>query len=56
MRYNTRSLDSPALSLVPIIDLDVLPDNFSDADLFKYFDTPTVIQEKILDMGHKSPY
>ena len=56
MRYNTRSLDSPALSLVPIIDLAVLPDNFSDADLFKYFDTPTSIQAKILDIGHKSPY
>jgi len=56
IRYNTRSLDSPALSLVPIIDLDVLPDNFNDADLFKYFDTPTSIQAKILDIGHKSPY
>lgn len=56
MRYNTRTLDSPALSLVPIIDLDLLQDNFSDNDLFHYFNTPKLIQDKILDLGHKSPY
>lgn len=56
IRYISRSLDSPALSLVPIIDLDELPDNFTDEDLFKHFNTPKSIQDKIVGMGDKSPY
>lgn len=56
IRYISRSLDSPALSLVPIIDLDELPDNFTDEDIFKHFNTPKSIQDKIVEMGDKSPY
>ena len=56
LRYNSRSLDSPALSLVPMIDMDDLPDNFTDADLYKYFDTPQTIINKIIDLGEANPY
>lgn len=56
LRYNSRSFDSPALSLVPMIDLNDLPDNFTDQDLYDYFDTPQSIIDKITDYGDASPY
>ena len=56
IRYNSRSLDSPALSLVPMINLDNLPDSFTDQDLYKYFDTPQNIIDKINEYGEESPY
>jgi hypothetical protein len=56
MGYSTRSLDSPALRLVPMIDMNDLPDNFTDADLYKYFDTPQTIINNIIDLGEANPY
>ena len=56
LRYNSRSLDSPALSLVPMINLNDLLDNFTDQDLYNYFDTPQTIIDKITDYGEASPY
>jgi hypothetical protein len=56
LRYNSRSLDAPALSLVPMIDLNDLPNNFTDSDLYKYFDTPQSIIAKIETYGEASPY
>lgn len=56
LRHVTRTLDSPALSLIPVIDLKSLPKNFSDQDVFDYFDTPNDIRKTILDMGDASPY
>ena len=56
LRYNSRSLDSPALSLIPMINLNDLPDNFTDQDLYDYFDTPQSIIDKITDYGEASPY
>ena len=56
LRYITRSCDSPALSLVPMIDLNLLPDNFTDQDLYTYFNTPQAVIDKIADYGEASPY
>ena len=56
LRYITRSFDSPALSLVPMIDLNLLPDNFTDQDLYTYFNTPQAVIDKIADYGEASPY
>jgi hypothetical protein len=56
LRYNSRSFDSPALSIVPMVDLNDLPDNFTNQDLYDYFDTPQNIIDKIIDYGEASPY
>ena len=56
LRYNTRTLDAPALSLVPNIDLSLLPDDFTDEDVFKFFKTPPKVKELIKKIGEKNPY
>lgn len=56
LRYNSRTLDSPALSLVPMINLKDLPDNFTDTDIYKLFNTPQLIIDKIEAYGSASPY
>lgn len=56
LRYNSRSLDSPALSLVPMINLKDLSDNFTDQDIYDLFGTPQTIIDKIEAYGSASPY
>jgi len=56
LRYNTRTFDSPAMLLVPKIDLNLLPDNFTDDDVFKLFNTPSSVRKTIEQIGHENPY
>jgi hypothetical protein len=39
-----------------MINLNDLPDNFTDQDIYDYFDTPQNIIDKIIAYGEASPY
>ena len=56
LRYNTRTFDAPAMLLVPKIDLDLLPDAFTDDDVFKLLNTPSSVRKTIEQIGHENPY
>ena len=55
-RHSSKSMAYTAFKLVPVPDLDKLPDNFTDQDLYEYFNTPQSVIDEIEKIGDKSPY
>lgn len=55
IRYHASALTSPTFELVPIPDLDKLPDDFTDENLYEYFNTPQSVIDDIEKLD-ESPY